>query len=82
MRWDCGKTPILSSVYFAGSHRIFPSQRPSLQIAMGPQRFTGQVPLQEHETFSNEHLVHVFEKNSCTLCCLRMFHVLGGEPDL
>jgi len=38
-RRDCGKKPILSSVYLTGSHRIFPSQWPSSQIAMGSQRF-------------------------------------------
>jgi len=27
MRWDCGKNPLLSSVYLTGSHRIFPSQQ-------------------------------------------------------
>ena len=32
--------------------RISPPQWPSSQIAMGPQRFTGQVPLQDHEIFS------------------------------
>jgi len=52
MRWDCGKNPILSIVYLTGSHRIFPSQRPSSQIAMVSQRFTDQTPLQERETFS------------------------------
>jgi len=26
VRWDCGKTPILSSVYLTGSHRIVPKQ--------------------------------------------------------
>jgi len=51
MRWDSAKNPILSSVYLTGSHRILQSQWPSSQIAMGPQRFTSQVPLQEHETF-------------------------------
>jgi len=62
MRWDCGKNPVLSSVYLTVSHRIFRSQWPSSQIAMGLQRFKGQVPLQDHETFWKEHLVHVFWK--------------------
>jgi len=26
MRWDCGKNPIVNSVYLTGSRRIFPSQ--------------------------------------------------------
>jgi len=69
MRWDCGKNPILSIVYLTGSHRIFPSQRPSSQIAMGPQRFTGQVPLQEHDTFPrNTSCIHIFQKHArCVL---------------
>jgi len=44
MRWDCGKNPILNSVYLTGSHSIFPSQWPSSQIAMGPQRFNWPGP--------------------------------------
>ena len=44
MRWDCGKNPILNSVYLTGSHSIFPSQWPSSQIAMGPQRFNWSGP--------------------------------------
>ena len=62
MWWDCGKPPILSSVYLTGCHRIFPSQWTSSQIAMGPQRFTGQVPLQEHETFpKNTWCMNIFQ---------------------
>jgi len=43
---------------------------------MGPHRFTGQAPLQEHEPFSKEHCVHVFEKHSCTdIFPLKNIHV-------
>jgi len=64
MRWKCGEIHILSSVYLAGSHHIFPSQRPSSQIARGPQRFTGQAPLKEHENFSkNTSCINIFRKN-------------------
>ena len=62
MRRDCGKTSILRSLYLTGSHRTFPSQWSSSQIAMGPQRFTGQVPLQDHETFT-KNTSCIFLKN-------------------
>ena len=54
VRWDSGRNPILSSVYLTGSHldRIFPSQRPSSQIARDRNGSTGQVPLLELKTFS------------------------------
>jgi len=32
------------------------------QIAMGTKRFTGEIPLQEHENFLKAHHVQVFEK--------------------
>jgi len=65
MRWDIGKTPILSSVYLTGSHRILQSQWPSSQIAMGPQRSTSQVPLQERETFSkNTSRMNIVQKHA------------------
>jgi len=67
MRWDCGETPILSSVYLEGSNRIFPSQWPSSQIAMGSQRFTSQVPLQEHNTFSR-NTSFIFQKHFSQTC--------------
>jgi len=66
MRLECGKTPIQNSVYLTWSHRIVPLQWPSSQIAMGPQRFTGQAPLQEHKTFLKEHLVHEYFSKTCT----------------
>ena len=63
LRWDSGKNHILRSVYLTRSHRIFTSQWPSSKIAMGSQTFTGQVPLQTHETFSkNTSCMIIFQK--------------------
>jgi len=66
MRRDCGKNPILSSVNLTGSHRILPSQWPTSQIAMGPQRFTCQVPFQRHERHET-----LPKKTSC----MKFFHM-------
>ena len=65
MLWDCGKTPILISVYITG----IPPHWPSSKIAVRTKRIIGQVSLQEHETFSentscrflkNIHAMNIF----------------------
>jgi len=43
---------------------------------------TGQVLLQEHENFSKQHLLRVFEEYSCTRFSSRKFRVLSEGPDL
>ena len=79
MRWDCGKPPILSSVYLTGSHRIFTSQWPSSTNCEGTATLYRSGPLQEHETFSKEHMVHEYIKKHARGVLLRKFRVLGGD---
>ena len=82
MRWDCGKTPILINIYLTEipSHCIVP-----LQIwKMRWERNGSQVRSPSKNTkLSQTHLVHVFEKYSCTgtRFSSRKFRGRGGGPE-
>ena len=82
MRWDCGKPPILSSVYLTGSHRIFTSQWPSSTNCEGTATLYRSGPLQEHETFSKEHMVHEYISKTCTRCSFDKVPCSWRGPDL
>jgi len=79
MRWDCGKNPILISVWLIGIPSHSPIALSLCEKCAGDETVQGQVPIQEHETFS-KNTSCMFLKNIHTRCFLwESFVFLEGD---
>jgi len=79
---DCGKIPILISVYLTGIQLQCPTALALFKKCSGNETVHCSGPPPRPRNYLEETLVHEYFSKTCTRCLLRKFRVLGGRLDL
>ena len=82
MQWDCGKTPILISVYLTEISSHSPIALTLFKKCGGNETVHRSGPPPRTRNFLKENLVHEYLSKTCTRCSVRKCRILGGGPAL